>query len=321
MNFAGEAVDVFRKLGGAVYAPNTDPRTGWNDPTGYATDRSGVWQEERHVPFVHVLDMGERVAGEYWMVGSANTLDGAAFGGATASRSTDAGKTWQLVRQETYAKESDRNGFERYYWTKAVNGKMVMQAAGVVNAPLRVFDGNQWSTVRLPKDWTNGWQGMDAVSLCSTYSPKLVEEINGTLVCPGYSYFTTDRGSIVNFDGKTAKKNIGGWPSNTGRITLPGGGYTLPSITDWHKADDGWLYALSSQRGVARTQDGVRFQVVLEGAVDARTLAVANGNLYFAGAEGNIYKADKTVNELVGANGAWVEPTLAKGKGGGKGKR
>ena len=320
---AGEEILVFREVGGALYAPNIDPRTGWNSPTGYATNRSGSWAEERHVPFVHVYDVAERVPGEMWMVGSANTIDGSAFGGATVYKSTDGGESWSFERQDTDANESDRNGFERYYWIGSAGGKVIMQASSVRDAPINIYDGSSWSTVKkLPKDWMGGWNSYDGPQMCSgATDPAMVGHLGDDLmVCNGETDFRTGAGSSVTFDGRVLTRHVGGWVG--GHLSNPGGSYTIARVSDWYEADDGWLYALSP-KGVARTKDGASFEVLYEGRTGASSIAVHDGTIYLGAGEGSIHASDLTSDEMAAALGKTVHPTSSMsvkvGGGGGGG--
>lgn len=325
---AGEEILVFRELGGSLYAPNIDPRTGWNDPTGYVTNVNGAWEEHRHVPFVHVYDMAERVPGEFWMVGSANTLDGTEFGGATAYRSTDAGDTWEFMRQETDEDPKERTGFERYYWIGAAGGKVIMQAHSVTNAPVRIFDGKKWSTVALDKKWTGSKRQTTNGRLCHpwTTDPAQVGHLGDDLtVCNGADG-AGRVGSTVTFDGQTLKRHIGTWAG--GQVETSPNTYTYANVTDWFEGDDGWLYALSPVRGIARTRDGATFQVLYdtpEGErLPALSLAVHDDRIYLGGREADLHVSDLTVSQMAEANGRVVEPSDVitvrvdkEGKGGG----
>jgi hypothetical protein len=265
VTIATEELNTFRNLGGALYSPMIDPTTDWSQPAGYATNATGTWTNEAKIPAVHIYDMAERVPGELWMVGSANNANGE-FGGATAFRSTDGGKTWQVARQETDTNPANRNGFERYYWVAAMNGKVYMRARDVDTAQTMVFDGTKWSSVKA--DPCTNWL-LDANAMAV---------FKGKMYCVS-PYLTT-------FDGS--------------KVTTADFNHVMTGAQDFFVADDGYLYGLSS-KGIARTSDGSKWETLATNVpAGASSIAVVDGKIYLGTRDAQILAADRTVSQMTG---------------------
>lgn len=284
-----EEINVLRKINGALYIPLIDPRTAHDAPTGYATNVSGTWKQEDKVAMVHVYDIAERVPGELWMVGAANAVPGV-FGGAVAYRSTNGGTTWQLMRHETDALAANQDGFERYYWIAAMNGKVYMQASDVVDAPLRAYDGTTWTTITSPALTAN------RNTMCYSATANEVIAYNGTLYCSGFGgdLMTLKNGIVASYDN---------W--------LSGG-----TVQDWHIGEDGLLYALSSLKGILRTAQGSLWQNLASASQPwvetPESIAVHGDRIYLGGANANIYRSDRTITALAAQESfLYLDPAAA----------
>lgn len=303
-----EALQNVRILEGGqydgVYWPLTDPRTSqWAD-SGFVKDSSSGWELHEVAPAIHVFDVAQ-LAGELWMVGSAwDTSTGTAHGAATAYRTTD-GENWELMRSEFSA--DDGRNFERYYWAVELDGKIYMQAEHI-NSPVRFWDGKKWGSKAVK---VTGWRAADNPgSICGSGNAKEVISFGGNILCPW------NDGTMV-FDGKKGNK-AKGWPFDR-TVYNDNGSYYPERVEDWF-VDGEYLYGLSNRGSVARSLDGLSWQVLLEGdeRVPAVTtsLAVYNDHIYLGSTEGQILVVNEPVSSL--AEGVPVE-SPPNGKGNGKG--
>ena len=101
-----DALNNFRLIGGAIYAPYTDPRG--PDRGGYVTNAGGSWRvvEFTSTLMVHCFDMGQTSHG-LWMTGSAHREDSTTV--PVVLLSTDDGETW------TEMHAGERGPSARYY--------------------------------------------------------------------------------------------------------------------------------------------------------------------------------------------------------------
>lgn len=307
-----EALQNVRVLEGGdydgVYWPLTDPRTSQWANSGFVKDDGLGWSLHEVAPAIHVFDVAQ-LDGELWMVGSAwDTSKGAASGAATAYRTTD-GENWELMRSEFTT--SDGRDFERYYWAAELNGKIYMQAQHI-EAPVRSWDGKKWGTTKVKVD---GWRSSgNPGAICSTGNGKEVISFGGNILCPWSD------GTMV-FDGKKGSK-AKGWPYD--RTYYPGDGTYYPEdVEDWF-VDGEYLYGLSNRGTVARSLDGLSWQVLLDRdervPVSTTSIAVYEDYIYLGADEGQILKVNEPVSSL--AEGVPVEtpPNSGGGKGNGAGK-
>ena len=238
-----EEITTFRKINGKLYAPWTDPTGSATAKQGYSTNASGTWTNEYMAPAEHVYDVASLNGSDLWMVGSAKNIVGTK-GGAAAYRSTDAGKTWNLVARDTSVTEG---GYERYYWAAALGGKMYMQAEDVAGgAPLRVFNGTTWST-------------LSGLTPCTSVEARAVEVFNNKILCPHYAK------GLTAFDGRRA----------TTVLPMFGIGY----VRDFDVPGDGYIYALAA-RGIYRSADGVTWTGLATTPDLAWSIGVHNGTIY-----------------------------------------
>jgi hypothetical protein len=237
-----EEITTFRKINGKMYAPWTDPTGSPTAKQGFSTNASGAWTNEFKAPAEHVYDVASLTGSDLWMVGSAKNVSGTQ-GGAAAYRSTDGGQSWSMVSKDTSAVE---RGYERYYWAAALGGKMYMQAQDVTGgAPLRVFDGRSWSTIR-------------DINPCHAVEARAVEVFAGKILCPNYSK------GLIAFDGR--------------RMTpvLP---MTYGNVRDFDIPGDGYIYALSGT-GIFRSADGLTWTGLATTPDYAWSIGVHNGTVY-----------------------------------------
>ena len=281
-----EELNVFRTINGKMYAPMIDPQLPWTANVGYATNASGTWTNEFKAPAQHIFDVATMTGTDLWMLGSASNPDGSEMG-AAAYRSTDGGATWKLVAND--ASPGGSNGYERYYWAKAINGKMYMQAQAVNPgpAPLRIFDGNTWTS-------TTAFN-----SLCGGANANLVETFNNKIICAGYG--------IKTFDGRTATQ------------------YSASSfLQDLFVAGDGYIYALTYDH-IVRSSDGTNWTPIANAPADALSIAVVGGTVYLGMTNARIVKLNGlnlagTTTKVKAGNGKQANRTTLLGTGQGAAK-
>lgn len=297
-----EALQNVRVLEGGqydgTYFPLTDPRTSQWANSGFVT--AEPWTLHEVAPAIHVFDVAQR-GNELWMVGSAwDTSKGSAHGAATAYRTTD-GVNWELMRSEFDS--NDNRQSERYYWAAELDGKVYMQAEHI-DAPVRYWDGRKWGSTKVKVE---GYRVMNNPgSICGTGNGKDVISFGGNILCPWAD------GTMV-FNGKKGYK-AKGWPYD--RTIRDGSTYYTSDVEDWF-VDGDYLYALSSRGHVARSLDGLSWQVLID--EDERldtastSLAVHDDYLYYGAREGEVYRVNESITSL--ATDAPVESPPNSGGG------
>lgn len=182
---ATEEINTYRTFNGRLYAP-------WIDPTVvgglYSSDQGGTWGTfGPDVENVHIFDVAVLPNGVQLAVGSANSTDRSTYLGATAFVSYDNGRTWRVEQTDLVsAQNPDVSGYERYYWIAMIGGKAYIQARdsyavyGQAAFPIRVFDGNRWTSQRKSAD-------------CFSSEGHLVESFGGKAYCSNGTVFTGKR--------------------------------------------------------------------------------------------------------------------------------
>jgi hypothetical protein len=135
--FPSESIGNWKEINGKLYTTNIDARSCTNCATGYAVSTNGSdWEVKSPITGLHVYDIETLTGTDLWLFGSSGAGDGA----ATVWRSLDDGETWDEV-------DTPASGV-RYYWGKAMSGKMYIQAFSGNNQdnPVQVFDGTNWTT-------------------------------------------------------------------------------------------------------------------------------------------------------------------------------
>lgn len=264
-----EALHNLRKINGKLYAPWIDPQGSWTDPTsGYVVENGdGTWSNVGKVGAIHVFDITARDAAgqDLMLVGAATTPnpDGSTGGKATAWRSTDGGQTWQVAYSDISTPSNAGRGFERYYWTATLNGKVYVQGRGVVpQPPVRIFDGT---------NWTNG----PAENFCNSASDgSEVVVFADRIVCAGYDAIQTmDESGVIE------------------SIRTLGNG-----VQDWY-IDGGTLYALTYGNEIFRTTDLRQWTQVAVAPAEARSVLVVNDRMYLGATNGQIMESTTLVSE------------------------
>jgi hypothetical protein len=240
-----EAINTWRVVNGQLAAPWIDP-TGWGGAVppngGFSTTTGNV----HAFPASHVFDV-EYTAGSWFLAGaSAYEVDGAVI-----YRSTD-GATWHRSKVEAAA--GGVTGWERFYWVRAMGGKVYAQAAHNGSLfPMVAWDGTRWANAR------------------KGASPGLVTQASDIEAFAGRLWTTSGRVT----DGKRARSS-----------GAPFGFVDLYRTTDR-------LYGIASDGRVAYTTGGAWVTlpgVAVPAGVHAQSLAVHGGNVY-VGSSGRVYRS------------------------------
>jgi hypothetical protein len=252
-----EAILTYRTIDGVLYGPETDPRTPWLAPAGYATS-SGGWHSVRNSPAQHLYDI-TKVGNKLVLVGSYSDPVTGAEGGAVAYVSSDDGATWQVG--QTDASTPAAVGYERYYWAVNLNGKIYMQAESVTPAaPVRIFDGTRWS-----KGTTD--------RICAAYEGHYVEAFNGLIYC----------GSRVS-DGSR-------WTQTSLYVVdwFKYGGFL------YGVDQNGKVIRTNGIRGKGRNSLQVTWEAVGQGPTTSRSIAIVNGRIYLGQIDGSVWVSSSSL--------------------------
>lgn len=206
-----DALDTFREIDGAIYAPYTDPRGA--DKGGFATNAGGEWHavEFTSTLMVHCFDMGATSHG-LWMVGSAHRVEGTTI--PVVLLSTDGGATWTEVNA------GPRGSMARYYglWVEG-DAVFVRQGSGPV---LTSSDGGQtWSEIDRPDLYlalsSSGHRRPHYVrtpdptpyeQVLRDWSPAMPAASSDFVVLDGVAYCAAQTGSLVTIYSRPAPEGV-----------------------------------------------------------------------------------------------------------------
>lgn len=255
-NVPTEAIINYRNINGVLYAPETDPRTAWTAPAGYATNQGGSWHQVRKTPGQHFFDVARAGNGDLVLTGSRSFPDGSEAG-AVAYVSKDNGSTWSIGAT---AANSPPSGWERYYWAGTIAGKVYIQAGSLTGAKVQVYDGSRWSKSR--------------ASVPSITQPNRVASFNGLIYL----------GDAV-FDGKKVSR----WVNPATTDFFQSGSY-LYAVNG-----NGVVYRTDGRSVRNRGSLSVTWTLVHSPATalpaTVGSLAVANGRVYLGLANGEVWSA------------------------------
>ena len=140
LSVPSESIGNWRVINNKLYTTTIDATCSGSCPSGYAVgDTNGNWTTQTPINAEHVFDIETLNGTDLWMFGGSTDT-------AYAWRSTNGGANWSVV-QTNNRNPDDGDDSERYYWGKALDGKMYMQA-DVYSQPadLQIYDGTNWTT-------------------------------------------------------------------------------------------------------------------------------------------------------------------------------
>ncbi len=247
--YGTEAVEIYREIGGILYAPNIDP-TGSRGGLAFNTPgpSGDVWEEHSTTRATHVFDVATLDGSELWMTGSLDLS-------ALVWRSTDGGVTWQTIREDSPASGS----FSRYYGAGVLDGKLYVQ---------RRDTGGDRVTNSLVYDGTNWLAGPDMLSSGGVYVWKPFV-FGSELVYLSQSNSFSGSGMLYRFDGDGAEQTYLPFSAQTPF------GWPL----DYVIADD-TLFTLTSSREIIATTDLENWELLGYAPSNSYSLAVADSTIY-----------------------------------------
>lgn len=285
-----QAITNIREISGKLYIPSTDPSS--HGSGGYATNASGTWVVNAPASLAaatHIFDVASLGTNDLWLSGAID-LNGGAGSQATVWHSTDAGTTWSVVMSQD---SSQTDGYLRYYWIVAYNGRIYVQATPgnwqqQNSYPVRSTDGVTWAT--------------------TTVTPTSVGAQDSG-VC-GYNAGDSTAAPIV-FDGEMVCGST--WGSNWYLSTYDG--TTLQRLNPFNQAegarglwvDGSTLYALvaggssGATTAIYATQDLSHWHPVanLSGVLGSghnfTAMGIYNGSIYLGDDQAGIWKSTTTM--------------------------
>ena len=270
-----ESNDVFRTLGGKIYAPTTDP-TG-TGPGGYATMANGNWQAEFPMgltPAVHIFDIAalDAAGTDLWAFGSVRTPlspPGADETLGAIWRSTNSGQTWSAVRQHPLTAAPGSLGAGRYMTGVAYKGKVYTRyyPAGYPTTAVPAIEAYDKAT--------NTWIVKPDQQPCFN-RPEEVTVFDGKIICG-----TFRNGPLAIYDGETLSAQF-----------LPAGSAKVISMYK----NAGYLYLLAENGVVMRSTKlagpwEVTGTVTLPPGAAVRSIGVYRGVVYIGDSQANIWRA------------------------------
>lgn len=279
VTFPTESIGNWKVINGKLYTTNIDARGCANCAIGYAVSADGSnWEVKSPITGLHIYDIETLTGTDLWLFGSS----GPGEGEATVWRSLDDGDTWNEV-------ETPATGGNRYYWGKALDGKMYFQAFDGMGYeiddqdPVQIFDGTNWSTGTV-----------DPVCYAGDYNggPNPVV-FDDKIVC-----YWTDH--LRTFDGTTVTEVIP--PTLTTTVTEPGSsrlfngvaGDTKTTSDGYYMIDFSQQFDIEKPEQILRSPDLVRWQSLkgLPEKTTAMTIDEEHGKIYVGTFDAKLYVAD-----------------------------
>jgi hypothetical protein len=195
-----EAIEAYRPIGGKLYAPHTDPRSGWDYSTGEP------WAQFSKFASAHVYDAAE-TSESLWLCGSAGN-------NGTVWRSLDSGTTWQVAL--SVPPSSGRTGdFVRVNLCVAHGGALYVNATHYYGTQLAsyIFADEAWS--RGGQMYGYGYHGESfngRIIYQSAVDSQLYQYPHRRIHTGVWDY-TISGGRLyaLGFDGTVKSKAGGGW--------------------------------------------------------------------------------------------------------------
>lgn len=264
-----EAVYIYRAGHGRVYAPAID-RKSYAQPGDYAMrDTNGSWSDHNFVGSsgsTHVYDVGFLGDSEVYMAGSQDVR-------ATVWRSTDAGRSWKIVRTDT-AISGKANDFARYYFLGVHNEKVYVQASdyyGSLHPYSEIWNGSNWE------------RGVSLFGTSTYVHASRPMEFAGKLVMASRQFGSPASSQLRVFDGAQ--------------------GHALTDTWVFDLMMDGeWLYALVDSGygviNVKRTIDLETWQTIARAPLTARSLAVLNDEVFLGTTDSKILRYTRSLSAI-----------------------
>lgn len=266
----GEAIHSMKVVGGALYAPNIDPRTPWGSSSPFASNASGTWKMSGRTNAVHVFDV-ESVPGQPGAIMASGSQVNVATGEVSHG-------TWLTV--------DGGLSFRSFMGPGSNPHSRVFRMINVKGA-LYAFTASgawRWRGV-LPtsrhNDWGTGWEAVSLPGPTDALALDVPVSSNGR-------FAAWSLGSTFVFDGATIR-------------VLDG---DVAGMQAFSPGDDGFLYGLNTVVGIVRTRDGVSWQKLAnpgvwgDGGFLPSSLAVSNETIFCGGMDG-------IVKAVASTRGTW----------------
>lgn len=259
-----ETIDLFREIGGRLFAPSIDPRYNADYTVGTiqpsTTGASTVqWSGVTPVGMVHDFDMVSlNGPNDLWLAGSKDF--GTGYDHAVVYHSADGGTTWQLSLDQS----GSTGKHARFYMIGAYGGKLYTQGIEFGNDYIanrmpnsKVFDGSRWS---------------DGPSLANSGFFYHAEEYAGKMIFQTHN----QGGNLIAFDGRNSTAIKG-------------------NVRNYTIAPDGYLYLLSYDGTISKTQDLNVWQNVTLAPAGSVAIEVLDNYIYVGTQSSDMYRANVAV--------------------------
>lgn len=282
-----EDIDIITEVNGKLVVPYIDPRAEWSSPVGYASNKSGTWQNYDQAKMIHNYDMATTNGTNLFMAGSLN-LNGRFY--AVIWYSPNGVDKWQIIRKVT--SPANRDELDRYYWMEVINGKLYAAADIAGTRTLDVWDNGVWTSKTLSPEASSALNVSEAdhiVSIGDKLITKLPNPKGAGENEMGTSIYSITENRVLN-------------PSET-TVDAQGG---VLNLIDFNKVGN-TVYGMASNGAVYSTTDGVNWKYLVTSSVMGSVFSIdeANKKLYIGRS-----------NTLNGTdNGIYVVNLPANGKG------
>lgn len=275
-----EDIDVITEINGKLYVPYIDPRAEWTSPVGYASTKSGTWQNYDHAKMIHNYDVATTDGKNLFMAGSLN-ISGKFY--AVIWYSPNGTDKWQIVKKTTSDKFRDE--LDRYYWLEVINGKLYASADIQGTRTLDVWNNGTWTSTNLNAEAAGALTVSEADHIVSI-GDKLITTVPNSKG-PGENGMGTAVYSI------TENRVLA--PSEL-TVDAQGG---IINLVDFNKIGN-TVYGMAGNGALYSTTDGVNWKYIVTSSVIGSVFSVdeVNKKLYVGrsniqnGSDNGIYVVD-----------------------------